>query len=539
MLAHSGVPRLTPLTIRRFRVERWLEAYAQYPVRLVFAPSGSGKTSTLVKYAAESSTYAAYCALPEACEPSDLRCIIAKALELAQTPQTYDELLRALHASPARCIEIMIDDVDHAADATLLDLLHLIEDARENVSLIYAGRSRERIGAQRLVARGVAALCGDRVLAFNSEETRELAERCGVSHNDLDVRRLLENSDGWALAVSESIRTAAADGASLEKAFERWRVQSESFLHDFLAAQLEPYTDADRDAFWEILRGKGTRDRTRLHALQARGLFITEDRGDLRLYRSLQVIAAEAAAEKPPSSVVAPLNVRMFRSFDIRIEDRPIPWVRRRDQQIVKYLLLRPNGRATRAEIAAAFWPDTDRHLATQSVRTACSTIRKAFASIAGYAAVDNYFRTTPDLQIDLDNVVCDVRRFVAHVSDGDSALEKRDLDGAAMHYRAAERLYTGPLLEFETPEPWFAQQAQALHERYVGTLEHLSEIALDSGAVRDALVYAQMASSAAPENADVVKLLQRATRAQQTRAQTIRLSGELPSSGLPAHSVS
>jgi DNA-binding SARP family transcriptional activator len=210
--------------------------------------------------------------------------------------------------------------------------------------------------------------------------------------------------------------------------------------------------------------------------------------------------------------------VRLFRSFEARIDGREIPWVRRRDQQIVKYLLLKPNGTATRSELASVFWADTDRHCATQSVRTACSTIRKAFAAIVGPASVDLYFRTAPDIQIDLRNVVCDVRRFIAHVGDGDAEFERANIQDAAMHYRAAEKLYAGNLLEFDAPEPWILAHAASLSDKFMQVLERLGIMAAEHEELTTATQYMRRAQAIAPEHPAFMRLLSRLDRAREPK---------------------
>jgi DNA-binding SARP family transcriptional activator len=227
----------------------------------------------------------------------------------------------------------------------------------------------------------------------------------------------------------------------------------------------------------------------------------------------MRPVAARPAPAASPAPFTPPLMVSMFRSFEARIEGRDIPWVRRRDQQIIKYLLLKQNGTATRAELASVFWADTDRHLATQSVRTACSTIRKAFAAIVGPANVDLYFRTAPDIQIDLSNVVCDVRRFCAHMNDADADFERGNVQDAAMHYRAAEKLYAGRLLDFEGPEPWIVQHAVNLHDRFIQALERLGTLALEHEEIATATQYANRVQAVAPEHPAVNRLFEKLER--------------------------
>jgi DNA-binding SARP family transcriptional activator len=200
----------------------------------------------------------------------------------------------------------------------------------------------------------------------------------------------------------------------------------------------------------------------------------------------------------------------MFGRFDAQIDGQEINWIRRRDQQFIKYLLLKPTGSATRSELASVFWPDGDRQLAAQSVRTACSNIRKAIAAIVGYACVDLYFRADPDVSLDLTNVVADVRRFSAHVADGDAGFDRGDVQEAAVHYRAAEDLYAGRLLDGDAPEPWFSGQAQLLEDRYVIVLERLAQTAFDEGDMKSASDYAYRVQKIRPDATGLVKMLGR-----------------------------
>lgn len=503
MLRTPSMPRLTPLTIRRPRIERWLEAYSRYPLRLLVAPPGSGKTSAILKYCAETGRDAVYHCLPENADAQFVRRTLGKALT----------------GSPARCSEIVIDEIDNGTPEALAELAQLVETAPENVTLVYIARSRECIDVRRLLARGVAALCDARRLAFDAEELRTLAEACGLTASDLELRRLAEDTDGWALAASSAIRTAAAESETLDRAYQLWRSQSQTFLREFAAAEVNRAPEQLQRAFWDLYEGRATVGIPVMRELEGHGLFIIDDGRDaMRLYRPLRPFTPKPSVPMVSATVTPPFMVRMFRTFEARIDGREIPWVRRRDQQIVKYLLLKPNGTATRAELASVFWGDTDRHLATQSVRTACSTIRKAFAAIVGPADVDLYFRTAPDIQIDFNNVVCDVRRFLAHVNDGDADFEHGNVQDAAMHYRAAEKLYAGRLLEYDAPEPWIAPHASALSDRFMQALERLGTLAVENEELNTATQYARRAQATAPDHPALTRLLAQVDRIRERK---------------------
>src|SRR5581483_6919052 len=106
----------------------------------------------------------------------------------------------------------------------------------------------------------------------------------------------------------------------------------------------------------------------------------------------------------------------------------------------------------------------------------------KAIAMGVGGENVDRYFLADGDVSINLDNVIVDVRRFIAYANDGDAQFQRNELRAAYSHYRTAEQIYCGSLLLGEAPEPWFDDRAATLDERHVEVLERLSQIAAALG---------------------------------------------------------
>ncbi len=502
------LPRVAPSTIRRARLERWLATHATVPLRLLIASAGSGKTTLLLKYLPASTLDAGYCALPVDCAPQRMYEAIASALNLPAAPASYDELIAALRYAVVVPTELAVDDVDNGRAETITQLRRLVEEAPEQLTFIYTARSREAIDAKNWVARGLAVLCDRRRLAFDSAETEVLAETCGVACTHLEISRLLEESDGWPMVLSGAVRAAAEDNRSLHDAYEHWRSRYGQVFTEFIAADLDRASEEDRALIRSLIAGAVVDDQQRLQNLEQQGLFIIAEDNSYRPYRPLRQLRGRVRLS--PSAGFSPLIVRMFGRFHASIEGQEIKWIRRRDQQIVKYVLLKPNGIVARSELASVFWPDVDRQLASQSVRTACSNIRKALAAVVGYACVDLYFRADADVSVDLTNVVADVRRFTSHVGDGDAAFDRGDVQESAVHYRAAEELYTSRLLDGDVPEPWFTGAAQALEDSYVIVLERLAQTAFDEGDMKSASEYAYRVQKLRPDAVGLVKMLGR-----------------------------
>lgn len=485
MVSNGVLPRISTSLVRRTQLERWLSTHSKLPVRLLIAPPGAGKTTLLLRYAAASETNVVYCSLPPNATEKHLRAQLAGAFGFKRVPASMGELIAALGELRPIAYEIAIDDIDRIQIADTEALSLLVERAPENISLVFAGRSREAMDVRGWVLRGIAELCDARRMAFDVEETLALAEVCGAAVTSLEARRLVAETDGWAVAIGGTMRTAAAENLSLMDAYARWLREYAPLLRDFIGSRLEAAIPEDREAVLALLNGESRIDQGRLRRLESRGLFAINDNGSARMYRPLMHLAP-SPVRSAETFVVPPMELRLFRRFTASIDGREIPWVRRRDQQIVKYLLLKPSGAASREELASVFWANTDRHLATQSVRTVCSNIRKAIAAVVGYSMVDQYFRTEPHVQIELRNITCDYHRFLSHLNDGDHAFESGEMADAERHYLAAEGMYAGRLLD-DTIETWAESCAQLTDERYARLLERLAEATLAQSKMDDA----------------------------------------------------
>ncbi|MGZ3550278.1 MAG: BTAD domain-containing putative transcriptional regulator [Vulcanimicrobiaceae bacterium] len=486
----SQAPRMGPTVIRRPRLEDWFSRFENVPVRFVVAPAGSGKTTAILGYLRHSETAGLYCSLGDGTTAADVRTAIARALQWDIECVSHDDIIRALvECAP---VELALDRADSPDPDGIAEILRLIEELPDGVSLLIACRSRSAIDVGHFVARGVATLCDTERLAFDAAEIRHLAETCGVSFTHTDIVKILEASDGWPIVVSSAIRKAAEDGRNLADAFERWRSRQGHLFTEFVTTALEGAREEDAALVRALMAGTPCEDQQRLSALEIEGLFVVHGEYGYQPFRAITRLRSYRVKPSADTASVTPMQVRMFGRFQAEIDGHPIEWIRRRDAQIFKYIALKRSGTVTRAELAETFWPGAERHLVAQSVRTAFCNIRKAIASIVGFDAVDAYFRASSDISIDLDNVIIDVNRFLAHANDGDQQYERNDLRAAYAHYRTADQLYWGHLLIGDAAEQWFATQAAMLEDRHVMILEQLSDIARELSDHGAAISYAR-----------------------------------------------
>jgi len=428
----------------------------------------------LLGYLRHSATNGTYCVVSAGAKSENVWGAIARALGLEVQFNTHDELIETLSARAP--LELALDCEDTPDVGGIECILALIDDLPEDVSLLLACRSRAAFHVGHYVSDGTAVLCDAERLAFDAAGIRHVAETCGVPFTHTDVLRMLEATDGWPQVVSGALRKAAEDNCNLAQAFEHWRTRHGHLFNEFIAESLKHVAEPEADLVLKLMSGSYLDDRAQLQALEEQGLFVVHTADG---YRPLRALSRSRLYDRYGRRVapVTPMQVRLFGWFLTEIDRQTIEWVRRRDRQIFKYVALQPNGTASRAEIGQVFWPGAERHLVAQSLRTACSNIRKAIAHIVGFNDVEAYFRAGDELTIDLDNVIVDVNRFVSHANDADEQYNRGELRAAYAHYRSAARVYRGDLLIGDAHEPWVASLDVALKQRHVMVLDRIAEI--------------------------------------------------------------
>jgi hypothetical protein len=448
--------------------------HAQTAVRLVCAPAGSGKTTGAVLYARRRPGNVTFVAvLPEMGEAELIAHIAGCAGN--RGVRTYAELVDGLAALAP--LEVIVDNIDGATTEARALLGRIYLDVPDGVTFVYLARSEDAVPLRGARAKGLVEVCDPALLAFDVDEITRLAASLGVDDSPSAAARLREATHGWAIAVAGACRTAAANGLRLADALPAWRRMNDRVLRELVCDAREGLALEVTAAFDELVAGRSVPSLERLGACRKAGLFVSEWEGRLALNPLFWSLAG-VAPPNDPGIPAPPAVIEVFGRFDVTIDGRPVAWIRRRDRQIVAFLATRPRGRATRAEIIAAFWPDADRQLAGQSLRTACSTIRRAVAACVGRANVGRYFICDYVLELVLENAVISSRELRAQYDLATTACERRDYAAAFAHLRAAERLYRAPLLAGEPPAGWvipLEKEFAALHRDVVARLDELS----------------------------------------------------------------
>jgi hypothetical protein len=462
-------------TILREHLLDWLERNARLPLRTAVAPSGFGKTTLLQQYARRRRD-CRYVSIGKLRRLTDsLPSILCERLGMPiDAGRSVEAALAALGELPP--CEIAIDEVDRLSAEDRDALSAIVLHAPRHVSLILAARSRDAVGDPRRFLDGTTALLESAPLAFSSSEIEELCVLSRVEATAAQIARLQNETEGWPVVVAGAIRLAAEIGMSLDDATRRWYEHSGAALRELIASDAADSTLGP--ALMRLCTGEGTASNDELRALERAGLYVRRNEGGYALLRS--VAAAFAPRESPDVTTlpdVAPIFVQLLGEFDVRIAGRRVEWVRRKDALLFKYLLMEPLGRASRRELAEAFWPTHDRQQAAQNLRTTCSNIRTALRRVLPASRVALYFQTEGrDIVLRNDLAVTDLSRFLAHVRAARDAMAAQHLGKAVEAYEAARALYRGPLIT-DPPKPEHDAVAREVDESFNEVQRHLTAL--------------------------------------------------------------
>lgn len=454
-MEHGAFPKLTPTPVRRRSIENWFAFHRDTPLRYVYGPTGAGKTTATLLHGRLAAHAVAYMQMPPAGTSAALLAAFNGALDcfvadMRDIPQAFPTGER---------FELVIADIDFADDDVRDFLTRLPGDVPPNVTLTYLARGRRVVDMVALTMKGIGAAMERSLLAFSQAEAAELCDAFGVSFTPSDINQLVYASEGWAFAVTGAIRDAASDGRDLRAALTRWQERHRRLIDELLTRSVAGLLPDEVEAAQRIYAGENPSAGPAYGRLHDLGLLLSFSDAELR---PLRAVAPTSLKRQPFVDMTAPAvsvpvaTIEMFGQFEMEIDGRKIEWCRRRDRQIVQYLALQQDTSATRHHLMATFWPNTDSQLANQSLRTACSTIRRAIAQCVGYDRVHYYFGAGRALRLNTDHVSISSLQLRGHMHEAEDAFSQGNDAAARAHYLAVSRIYRGRLLDSEGTEPWF-----------------------------------------------------------------------------------
>jgi LuxR family maltose regulon positive regulatory protein len=258
--------RVTPPRVQRHHVPRPRlqsdhEQLRDYPVILVQAPAGFGKTSLLAQWRREHLARGSVVAWLSAQPQDDVQRFVqslALAVRAGAGRPAFGHTL--IESAPAAGLEgvtawlaevaqtaldivLIVDEAERLPAATHDALAYLLHNAPSNLRAVAATRADHGIDVDDLVAYGSCIVIGPAQLRFRLDETIELVRARFGDRVDRDAAaRLHELAEGWPLGLQLALSVMAAGSdpqAEVSSMAAQGGALREQFVH-LLLANLDP-----------------------------------------------------------------------------------------------------------------------------------------------------------------------------------------------------------------------------------------------------------------------------------------------------------
>jgi LuxR family maltose regulon positive regulatory protein len=205
-------------TLKRERVNRALESIFGYPLTVVEAPIGFGKTTALREFLSARRGPVLWLGFLTA-EDSASFFWNSLAAEIGRLDQETGSRLKSLgfpaDAPQTAIILSILNDFDFPKNTVLvIDDFHLAEDPRisallahivkeppENFQIAIITRDTSNLDISELLAKGLCNVLSQQTLRFTDGEIRDYCAMMGHKPNDAELKKISEYTGGWISMV--------------------------------------------------------------------------------------------------------------------------------------------------------------------------------------------------------------------------------------------------------------------------------------------------------------------------------------------------
>lgn len=259
--AKTAIPQLPATFVPRERVRRRLaDLAAGYPVTLVCAPAGYGKTLLLADWVAATGTADKIWVSLDADDNTTDRfwTAVVSAVHArggtpgpaapgrADTPAFLAEVVDALAGLPDPAYLVLDDVHEISGEQTLHGIATLIQHQPDNLRIVLSTRADPPLPLARLRLQSRLAELRMDELRVSHEDTAELMRLAGVPLTDDQVRRLVEQTAGWAAGLrlaARSLLEVADHDAFLEQFASNDRAVADFLVSEVLTRLPAPTRD--------------------------------------------------------------------------------------------------------------------------------------------------------------------------------------------------------------------------------------------------------------------------------------------------------
>jgi len=344
----TRVPAPPAGSVSRTALVNRLRAAGTFPLVLVSAPAGYGKTTLLSQWAAKDVRPFAWVSVDEGDDdPATLLRLLAAALDRVEPlPESALEPLAAERRfAPARALQrlgaalaarrspfvLVLDGADALTHNSIAFVETLVGQAPAGSMIVLSGRVSPDLPVAALRARGPLLELGAYELALSRRETEMLLRAAGLEPEDAEINELLERTEGWPAGLYLTALAARAEREDGEGEDALAVSGTDRYIADYFRSEYLSHLDGDRLAFLRrtsvletmsgplcdaVLERKGSA--LELGSLEQANLFLValdRQRTSFRYHRLFRELLQQELADREPEQVPL-LNQRAADWFD-------------------------------------------------------------------------------------------------------------------------------------------------------------------------------------------------------------------------------
>jgi LuxR family transcriptional regulator, maltose regulon positive regulatory protein len=344
----TRVPALPAGSVSRTALVNRLRAAGAFPLVLVVAPAGYGKTTLLSQWAARDARPFAWVSVDEGDdEPASVLRLVAAALDRVEPlPQSALEALAPERRSaPSKALQrlgaavaarrspfvLVLDGADALTHDSMAAVGALVGHIPAGSMIVLSGRVLPDLPVAALRADGPLLELGSYELALSRREAELLLRAATLELEDAEINELVERTEGWAAGL---YLTALAARAEREEGEARATVSvtgADRYLADYFRSEYLSRLEPERLVFLRrtsvletmtgplcdaVLERKGSA--LELASLEQANLFVVpldRNRSSFRYHHLLRELLRQELADYEPELVPA-LNQRAADWFD-------------------------------------------------------------------------------------------------------------------------------------------------------------------------------------------------------------------------------
>jgi LuxR family transcriptional regulator, maltose regulon positive regulatory protein len=342
------VPHLQPGTVSRTALVNRLRAAGAFPLLLVVAPAGYGKTTLLSQWAARDARPFAWVSVDEGDDDllSLLRLVAAALDRIEPLPQSALEPLAAdRRPAPAKALQrlgaviaarrspfvLVLDGADALTDGTIAAVGTLVEHMPARSMIALSGRVLPDLPVAALRAGGPLLELGSYELALSRREAELLLRAAALEPGEAEINELVERTEGWAAGLYLTALAARAESDEGVVADGLYATGTDRYLADYFRSEYLSRIEPERLSFLRrtsvletmsgplcdaILERKGSA--LELASLEQSNLFVVpldRHRGWFRYHHLFRELLLQELEEREPE-LVPVLNQRAADWFE-------------------------------------------------------------------------------------------------------------------------------------------------------------------------------------------------------------------------------